>query len=59
MQNQAKGSDKWQSKDFGLPDKVLKAHRSGGYSNHFSFKLEKFCGFFHKGEVLMGSLAVP
>jgi hypothetical protein len=46
-QNQAKGSDKWQSQGLGLPNRVLKAHRSGGYSNHFSSKLEKFCGFFH------------
>jgi hypothetical protein len=59
MQNQATGSDKWQSQGFGLPHRVLKAHRSGGYRNHFSSKLEKFCGFFHKGEVLMGSLIVP
>jgi hypothetical protein len=58
-QNQAKGSDKWQSQGFGLPDRVLKAHRSGYYSNHFSSKLEKFCGFFHRGEVLIGSLVVP
>jgi hypothetical protein len=59
MQHQAKGSDKWQRQGNGLPDRVLKAHRSGGYSNHFSSKLEKFCGFFHLREVLMGSLVVP
>jgi hypothetical protein len=59
MQNQAKGSDKWQSQGFGLRNRVLKAHRSGGYSNHFSSKFEKFCGFFHLREVPMGSLVVP
>jgi hypothetical protein len=59
MQNQAKGSDKRQSQGFGLRNRVLKAHRSGGYSNHFSSKFEKFCGFFHLREVPMGSLVVP